>query len=270
MEIFEYTFVRNAIAGILLISIVSAMIGTYIVARRMVFISGGITHSCFGGLGLGYYLGVSPVMMASVFAVLSALGVEMISKSQRMRTDSAIAVVWALGMAVGTLFIFLTPGYVPELNSFLFGNILTITHTDLTAFLIFALVTGAFFALFFRLIVVCSFDTDFARTINLPVRFINYSMIILVAISIVLTIRLIGIMLLMSLFTMPQLISELYAHRFKTIMWLSVAISIAGSIAGLVASYFIDVPVSATIVMALVVIYVVARTAKTIKYKKSR
>lgn len=267
MEIFGYSFVQNAIAGIILTSIVSAMIGTYIVARRQVFISGGITHACFGGLGLGYYLGVSPILMASVFAVASSMGVEWISQHHRIRTDSAIAVVWALGMAIGTLFIFLTPGYVPDLNSFLFGNILTITRGDLLAFAIFAVVTGCFFLLFFRMIVVCAFDADFARTIHLPVRFINYSMTILVAVSIVLTIRMIGIMLLMSLFTMPQLIAEQYAHRFKTIMCMSVAVSMCGSIAGLVAAYFIDVPVSATIVLSLATMYILSRIIKAFNGK---
>lgn len=265
MEIFSYSFVQHAIVGILLISIVSAMIGTYIVARRQVFISGGITHACFGGLGLGYFLGVSPILMASVFAVGASLGVEWISSRHRMRSDSAIAVVWALGMAIGTIFIFLTPGYVPDLNSFLFGNILTITRADLLAFLIFAIVTAAFFFLFFRMIVICAFDADFARTIHVPVRFINYAMTILVAVSIVLTIRMIGIMLLMSLFTMPQLVAEQFARRFKSIMALSVAVSVTGSLIGLVASYFIDVPASATIVLALTLIYALSRIIKLTK-----
>ena len=128
MDIFEYTFFQNAIVGVLLVSLASAIVGTYIVARRMVFISGGITHACFGGLGLGYFLGMNPIAMAAVFAVASALGVELMSARGKIREDSAIAVVWALGMAVGTLFIFLSPGYVPELTSFLFGNILTISH----------------------------------------------------------------------------------------------------------------------------------------------
>lgn len=93
----------------------------------MVSISGGVTHACFGGLGLGYYLGISPVLMAGVFAVAASMAVEWLAQNHRVREDSAIAVVWALGMAVGVLFVFLTPGYVPELNAFLFGNILTIS-----------------------------------------------------------------------------------------------------------------------------------------------
>ncbi len=176
IEILKYTFFQNALIGILLISISAAIIGTYIVVRRMVFISGGITHACFGGLGLGYYLGVSPVFMASIFAILSAVGVEWVSYRQQVREDSAIAVIWALGMAIGTLFIFLTPGYIPELNSFLFGSILTISHTDLIILFSFTLILIGFFLIFYKQIIACAFDRDFAKVISLPERFINYSM----------------------------------------------------------------------------------------------
>ncbi|MDE6812655.1 MAG: metal ABC transporter permease, partial [Duncaniella sp.] len=137
MELFNYDFFRNAFIGIFLLSVASAVIGTYIVTRRLVSISGGVTHACFGGLGLGYFLGWNPVVMAAVFAIGSSLGVQWMSRRHRVREDSAIAVIWALGMALGTLFMFLTPGYVPELNAFLFGNVLTITRGDLWSFGIF-------------------------------------------------------------------------------------------------------------------------------------
>lgn len=144
MSFLDYTFFQYALVGLVIISIAGAMIGTYITTRRMVSITGGITHACFGGLGLGYFLGLSPVITAAVFAVASALGIESLSTRYRVREDSAIAVVWSLGMAVGILFVFLTPGYVPELNSFLFGNVLTISSIDLMAFAIYTTVTALF------------------------------------------------------------------------------------------------------------------------------
>ena len=116
MSFLDYTFFQYALVGLVIISIAGSMIGTYITTRRMVSITGGITHACFGGLGLGYFLGISPVITAAVFAVASALGIESLSTRYRVREDSAIAVVWSLGMAVGILFVFLTPGYVPEMN----------------------------------------------------------------------------------------------------------------------------------------------------------
>lgn len=252
---FEYSFFRYAIFSVVLLSIVSAVIGTYIVSRRLVSISGGVTHACFGGLGLGYWLGVSPVLMAAVFAVASSLGVQWLSGGRRVREDSAIAVIWAVGMAVGTLFIFLTPGYVPELNSFLFGNILTVTRVDLVAFLLFTLVLVGFMAWRFHTIVVCAFDPDFARVKGLPVTFITTVMTVLVAVCIVLTIRLVGVMLLMSMLALPQMTAELFVRRFAAIMWLSVAISLACSLGGLLLATVVNVPCSALIVLTMAVVY---------------
>lgn len=259
MEIFQYGFFQNALLGVIIVSIMSAMIGTYIITRRLMFITGGVTHACFGGLGLGYYIGISPILMAGVFAVASSLGVEWLTTKQRVREDSAISVMWALGMAVGTLFIFLTPGYVPELNSFLFGNILTISKTDLIAFAVFTIIFIVFFVSCYRLIVSCAFDRDFARTMGQPVTLINTIMTVMIAVCVVLAIRLIGIMLLMSLFSMPQMAAELFTHRMKPMMILSVAVSIICSVVGLFVSYVAGVPASATIVLALVIVYAFAR-----------
>lgn len=264
LELFEYTFFRNAVCGILIISIAAAMIGTYIMTRRMVFISGGITHACFGGLGLGYYLGVNPIATAAAFAVVSSIGVEWLSTRFRIREDSAIAVVWALGMAIGVLFVFLTPGYVPDLNSFLFGNILTITSSDLWSFGIFTAILVAFFMIFYHKIIACAFDRDFATVSGLPVKFISYSMTILVAVCIVLTIRLVGIMLLMSMLSLPQMIAETTFHRFRPMMIASIVVSMVCSLVGLAISATIDVPCSAIIVILLVTFYAIARILQPI------
>ena len=253
---------QNALLGVILISICSALVGTYIVTRRMVFISGGITHACFGGLGLGYFLGVSPMLMATLFAVGGSLGVERLSRNGA-RKDSAIAVIWALGMALGILFIFLTDGFVPELNTFLFGNVLTITRSDLWIFAVFTAVLAIFYAVFYRLIVTVSFDEDFARTRNLPVAFINTAMTVFVAVAIVLTIRMIGIMLLMSLVSLPQMTAEKFTRRYPVMMLLSLGISLAGCTGGLWTAYLISVPASAAIVLLLVAVYAVASIIRT-------
>ncbi|MDE7159255.1 MAG: metal ABC transporter permease [Muribaculaceae bacterium] len=254
MELLKYEFFRNALIGIVIVSLISAVIGTYIVTRRMVFISGGITHACFGGLGMGYWLGVSPLATAALFAVGGALGVDWLSR-RSVRKDSAIAVIWALGMALGILFIFLTSGYVPELNTFLFGNVLTITVPDLWIFGGFTAVALLLFGLMHRAVIAVSFDEDFARTRHLPVRVVNTLMTVLVAVSIVLTIRMIGIMLLMSLMSLPQMTAELYTRRYGTLLGWSALISLAGCIGGLTAAYYLGVPASAAIVLLLVLLY---------------
>lgn len=269
-DLLQFQFFTNAIWAVIIISVASAMIGTYIVARRLVAISGGVTHACFGGLGLGCYLGVSPLLMAGVFAVASALGVQWISERHRVREDSAIAVVWSTGMAIGVLFVFLTPGFVPELNAFLFGNILDVTTTDLMAFAIYTLALGAFFAWRFREIVICAFDRDFARVAGLPVAMVTTVMTVMVALCIVLTIRLVGIMLLMSMISLPQMTAEVFTRRFRPLMFLSMAISAAGCMAGLILSVYIDVPCSALIVIVLAALFASARIASTMASRRRR
>ncbi len=259
MDIFSYQFFINALIGIAIISIASAIIGTYIVTRRLVSISGGVTHACFGGLGLGYFLGISPVAMAALFAVGSSLLVETMSTRWRVREDSAIAVVWALGMAIGVIFVFMTPGYVPELTSFLFGNILTISNSDIALFAVYTLALIAFFAIYFRKIVAVAFDRDFATISGLPVKFISTVMTVMIALCIVLTIKLVGIMLLMSMLSLPQMIAENFFSRLKSIMFASVSISLIGSVAGLMLSLAIDVPCSALIVAVFAVMYVISK-----------
>jgi zinc transport system permease protein len=240
------------------------MIGTYIISRRMVSICGGITHACFGGLGLGYFFGLNPIFMAAVFAVLSSVGVEWMSTHFRFREDSAIAVVWALGMAIGVLFVFLTPGFVPELNTFLFGNITTISLSDIIAFAVFTVVLAIFFALRFRTIVACAFDRDFAQVIGLPVKFITYAMTVLVAVCIVLTIRLVGVMLLMSMLSLPIITAEIFYTRFRSIMLCSIGISAASGILGIFIGAMVDVPCSAVIVLLMATVFVMGRVIKAV------
>lgn len=255
----QYSFFQNALIGVFLVSIISAVTGTYIVTRRQVFISGGITHACFGGLGFGYWAGFSPMGMAALFAIGSSLGVERLARSPRVRQDSAIAVVWALGMALGVLFVFMSSGYVPDLNAFLFGNVLTITRLDLLLFALFAAAASGFFYIFRHIILAVSFDEAFARTRYLPVGFVNVCMTVFTALAIVLCIRMIGIMLLMSLVSLPQMAAESRCTRYFSIMWLSLAVSLAGCVGGLFAAWWLNVPASATIVLLLVVIYALSR-----------
>ncbi len=259
LQLLDYPFFISAIIGVVLISISAAMIGTYIITRRLVAISGGVTHACFGGLGLGYFLGLNPVAMAAVFAVGSSLGVEWASSRFRLREDSAIAVIWALGMAIGVLFVFMSPGYVPELNSFLFGNILTISHGDLWSFAVFTLLLCGFFAWKYKQIIACAFDRDFARVIGLPTRFITYTMTVFVAVCIVLTIRLVGVMLLMSMLSLPIMTAEVFTRRYGAMMAVSVGVSVVCSLAGLFIGALADVPCSAFIVLINAAIFLLAK-----------
>lgn len=267
IDLLQYSFFQNALWGSLLTAIACGIVGTYIVSRRLVFISGGITHASFGGLGLGFYLGTNPILMAMLFSVLSAFGVEWVSKTQNVREDSAIAGIWSLGMALGVIFIFLTPGYAPNLSAYLFGNILTIATSDIIWIASLVGILIVFFGLFLHTIVYVAFDRDFAVTQHLPVKWVEYVMMCFIAMTIVLSIRLVGIMLLMSLLTLPQITVNLFTSDFKKIIWGSIAIGFAGCVAGLVLSYYLNVPSGAFIILVLVVLFLVV---KAIKYGLDR
>jgi zinc transport system permease protein len=268
MEIFEllnYKFFQNAITGSILASIACGIIGTYIVVRRLVFISGGITHASLGGLGLGFYLGINPILAAAVFSVLSALGIEWLSSKQDVRKDSAIAVFWSLGMAVGIIFIFLKAGFAPNLSEYLFGNILTITQTDNISLAILALSLIVVFLLFHKKILYTAFDPEFAKTRNIPVRVIEYSMMIFIAITIVLSIRLVGIVLLMSLITVPQMTANLFTANFIKIILLSIIFGFIGCLSGLILSFYLNVPSGAFIIFTQIIIFLFCKVLAKIK-----
>lgn len=255
IELLGYDFFQNALLGSFLTAIACGIVGTYVVARRLVFISGGITHASFGGLGLGFFLGTNPVLMALVFSVLSALGVEWVSKTQNVREDSAIAAVWSLGMALGVLFIFLTPGYSPNLSAYLFGNILTISSADILWIAILAVTLLLLVVLFLREIIYVAFDNSFAKTQGLPVKFIEYMMMFFIAVTIVLSIRLVGIMLLMSLLTLPQMVVNQFTSDFRKIMYGSIVIGFLACVIGLILSYYINIPSGAFIILVLTVLF---------------
>ena len=224
IELFQYTFFQHALLGSLFASIACGIIGTYIVTRRLVFISGGITHASFGGIGIGLYAGVSPILCAAIFSVLSAFGVEWLSKRSDMREDSAIAVFWTFGMAIGIIFSFLAPGFTPDLSSYLFGNILTITTSDIAMLGILSVILAVFFGLFLRAIIAIAFDREFARSQHLPVALFEYLLMMFIALTIVSCLRMVGIVLVISLLTLPQMTANLFTNSFKRIIWLSILI----------------------------------------------
>jgi len=257
--IFQYDFIVKALLGAVFASITAGLAGTYIVSRRMVFLSGGITHSSFGGIGIGYFLGLNPVICAAVFGIVSALGVEYLSVRQKIREDSAIGILWAFGMAIGIIFIYLTPGYSPNLMSYLFGSILTVTNADIIALGIMSLILISYFGIFYRTILYISFDEVFARTYSSYVYFFKYLTTSLIALTIVLNIRMAGVVLVLSLLTIPPNIAMIFTRTyFKIVIW-SIIAGFAGTATGYVISFFAGIPVGATIIFTLVIIWVIAR-----------
>ena len=265
-ELLQYTFFQRALLGSLLASIACGWVGTYIVTRRLVFISGGLTHASFGGIGIGLFAGIPPILSAAVFSVLSAFGVEWLSKRQDMREDSAIAVFWALGMAVGVIFSFLSPGFTPDLSAYLFGNILTITAGDLWFIGMLTMVLLLFFGLAERQIVAVAFDREFARAQGMRVRLMEYLLMMCIALTVVACLRMVGIVLVISLLTLPQMTANLFCHSFGRMAWLSMAIGFVSCVAGLLLSYDFNVPSGASIIFVSILIYTVTKLA-TVVYR---
>jgi zinc transport system permease protein len=265
-SIFQYEFIIKGLLGAVFASITAGLAGTYIVSKRMVFLSGGISHASFGGIGIGYFAGINPVIGAAVFSILSALGIEYLSVKQKIREDSAIGILWAFGMAIGIIFIYLTPGYTPNLMSYLFGSILTVTYGDILALGIMSVLLILYFGIFYRTILYISFDEQFARTYSAHVNIFKYITTALIALTIVLNIRMAGVVLVISLLTIPPNIAMIFTKVYTKIVIYSVAAGFIGTIAGYVISYFAGIPVGATIIFTLVIIWIIARVIKQAIY----
>lgn len=252
-DILAYDFIQRALWACLLSGITCGIAGSYIVARRMVFLSGGITHASFGGLGIALYAGFSPTLGALIFAILSSLGIEFASRNGRMREDSAIGIMWSLGMAIGALFMALRPGYASDITSYLFGNILLVDSAELVmlALLTLFMICGAIAML--RRIMYITFDEDYARSQGMSVTAVAYLMAIVVALAIVLSIKVMGIILLISLMTIPAVIANAITKDYRYVALLSAVIGVVGNICGFVLSYNFNLPTGSCIIFILTI-----------------
>ena len=270
-DLIQYGYLSNALAACVLSGITCGVVGTYVVCRRMVFLAGGITHASFGGLGIAFYAGANPIAGAMVFAVLSALGIEWAGSRGRIREDSAIGIIWSVGMAVGALFMSLRPGYTSgDLSAYLFGSIVTVTHGDVVAL---AILTAAIMAgalLWLRPVMYVAFDRDFARSQGIPTRLISYTMSALIAVTIVLSIRIMGIVLLISLLTIPVTIVNTFTKSFRTLAPAAAAVAVAGNLAGLALSYNFEVSPGAAIIFTLTVTLILVKLLTLLVKKRRR
>ena len=259
-DIFEYQYLANALLAAIFAGITCGIVGTYVVARRMVFLCGGITHASFGGLGIALYAGVNPIGGALIFATLSAIGIEWASDKGKIREDSAIGIIWSIGMAIGALFMSLTPGYTSgDLAGYMFGSIVTVTSQDITALGIFTLLCVIGTILWWRPIMYLAFDRDFTASQGIASRAASYILTVVVAITIVLAIRIMGIVLLLSLFTIPAVTANIISKSYAKITLLSAAIAVCGAVGGLVASYNWEIPPGTCIIFILTVALIAAK-----------
>lgn len=242
---------QNAFLAAVLVSVACGLVGTYVVVKRIVFISGGISHAAFGGIGLGYFLGLNPIMAAIPFSIASALLMGLISKKVKVSEDTAIGILWSLGMAIGIIFINLTPGYVPDLMSYLFGSILTVPTTDLAIMFILDIIIIAVVCLFRREFQGISFDEEFSQVMGMPTTAIYLLLLSLVALSVVVMIKVVGVILVIALLTIPAAIAKQYTYNLGRMMILSVILGMILTTGGLYISYLFNLASGATIVLVL-------------------
>lgn len=259
IEILGYRFMQNALLAALFSGVTCGIIGSYIVARRNVFLSGGITHASFGGIGLAYYTGLNPILGATIFAVAAALGIELSTQRGGIRQDSATGIVWSVGMALGIIFIHLTPGYTPDATGILFGNILAVSRPTIVAAAVLTAVVIAIFATWQRAIFYAAFDGEFARSQGVNTSLISYGMAILTALTIVLSIQAVGIVLLISLLTFPATIVGQVTKSYSKITWWSAAVAVVAGVAGLAASYQMNIPAGAATIFVLAASLIVVK-----------
>ena len=258
----QYSFMQNALIVGLLSSISCGIIGTYIVNKKMVFISSSISHASFGGIGIGiYFISVfnlpikDPLFFGIIFAIISGILILVLKDHFGIDDDLGIGVIMSMGMAVGIIFSYITPGYQNDLSTYLFGNILLSNRENMISLFVLNIITIVFFKLFYRGIIYTSFDENYYSVLGVPSKFINYFMMILVASTLVINIKIIGIMLIISILTIPQAIAGIIVKKYSHIIWFSILFSFIGIFSGLYFSYLWNIPSGPTIIMALIAIF---------------
>ncbi|MFH1195079.1 MAG: metal ABC transporter permease [bacterium] len=266
-DFLQYDFMVNAIIASVLASIAFGIVGTYVVVKKIVFIAGGISHTAYGGIGLGYLLGISPIFGAAGFSIAAAIFISIMRRQKSQHEDTLIGMMWAIGMALGVIFINLTPGYVPDLMSYLFGNILTIPSSDLYLMFALDLVIVSVIVLLFDRIQAVTFDEEFSRTMGLPVDAIYFTLLVLIALTTVILIKLVGIILVIALLSIPPAISIKYSKSLKSMMFVSIILGILFTLIGLLFSYYLNLSSGAAIIIVSAAGYGISSVISSIQKK---
>ncbi len=253
--IFTYEFLQNAFLAGILASIICGIMGVIIVEKKMIMMTGGIAHTAYGGVGLGYLLGFEPILGAFAFAMLSALGIGRIKRKGGIQADILIGLFWSFGMALGILFLAKMPSYPPDMNSYLFGNILAVTHADLLQMTILTGVVTITIWTLFTYVKGFLFDEEFIWILGVNTERLEYILLLLIAITVVALIRVAGIILVISLLTAPAAIASFLSNKMKTRIYIAIGFGLFFSTFGLGISYYLNIPAGASIVLLAVSTY---------------
>lgn len=266
--ILKYQFLQNALAAGLLASIVCGIIGVIVVEKKLVMLSGGIAHTSYGGVGLGYLLGFEPILGAFLFAVGGALAIGWISRRKAANADIIIGLLWSFGMALGILFVSLTPGYPPDMTSYLFGNILSVTRGDVALMVCLTFLVATAVLSLFDTWKAFLFDGEFAAVMGIDTGKLEYLLLVLVAVTVVVLIRVVGIILVLALLTAPAAVASLLADSLSKRILLSVLFGAFFCLSGLWLSYLLNIASGACIVMISAVCYILFYAARAFRSRK--
>jgi len=249
IDALQFGFMRNALMAGVLVSIACGIIGAFVVVKRIVFISGGIAHAAYGGIGLGYFFNFNPVLGAVAFSVAAALSMGAIQRKTRQRADTVIGAMWAIGMALGIILVDLTEGYKADLMSYLFGSILTVPSSDLLIMLALDLVIVALVTLFYKELLAISFDETFATVENVPVDTIYMALLCMIGLTVVMMMRVVGLIMVIAMLTMPAAISGQFVKDMRKMMVLASILGVIFTTTGLWLSYSWNLTSGATIIL---------------------
>lgn len=269
LSIIGYEFFQNAILAGIIASIACGVIGSFVVIKKMVALAGGISHSAFGGIGIGYFLGIDPIIGAGFFSVAAAGAIGHIRNTAHQNTDTLIGAVWSGGMAIGILFVYLTPGFAPDLMSYLFGNILLVPTSEIIMMAVLVAVILISVFLFYNQLVAVTFDEEYASLMNINSNLVMIFLLMLTALTVVVLIQIVGVILLISLLALPAAISREYTGNLRTMMVLSAGLGVVFTTAGIFLSYIFDVPSGATIIILVSAVYLLLVTSKRLKEKRA-
>jgi zinc transport system permease protein len=264
-DFLHFDFMRTALLSGVLVSVACGVVGSLVVVNRLSALSGGIAHAAYGGLGLAVFLRWPPLLGAVLFSLAASGVMGYVNQRNKERSDTVIGVVWAAGMAFGILMIDVSKGYYVDMMSYLFGSILAVPWSSVVFMTILDIIIIVTVVLLFKEFVGISYDEEFSLISGVPVKILYYILVVLIALSVVLLIRVVGLILVIALFTIPASIAEMFTKNLKRIMVIASALGIVFTISGLMLSYFLDITSGATIILTAVSAYGLALLGKKLK-----
>ena len=262
LEVLQYDFIQNALISGILISIAAGIIGSLVVVNKITFLTGGIAHSSYGGIGAAIFFGIPVLFGATVFAVITAILIAIITLKNRTRIDAIIGMMWASGMAIGIIFVDLTPGYNVDLMSYLFGSIIAVSSEDIQYMIVMDIFIIGVIVYFYKEILAVSYDSEFATLRGINVKFFYTLILILAALCVVAAIKAVGLILVIALLTIPTYLAETFASKLSTMMIISSILATMFTILGLIVSYMYDISSGASIIMVAVVVLGIVKLLK--------